>query len=132
MVEKFQFSEEIIKKHYQAAVKDLRLASIAGEPELVFHTCYNVVIKAAMAVCAKQGVRVKSRTGHHIELITILADAIKDDDLAATANKMRSKRNRDLYEGGMPVSEREAYFYLQFCRDLVKKLDDYLFPGKMI
>ena len=132
MFEEFKFSSEQIKRYYQAAAKDLRLASLANEPELAFYACYNIVVKAAMAVCARQGKRVKSRTGHHLELITALAEALKDDDILITANKMRSKRNRDLYEGGAIISEREVEFYFSFCRDLLKKVDDYLFPGKML
>lgn len=132
MFEKFNYSSAQINKYYQAAVKDLRLAVSAAVPELVFYVCYNVIVKTAMAVCAKNNLRVKSRTGHHVELIGKLADCLKDPEIEDVAGKMRIKRNRDLYDGGVATSEKEADFYLSFCRQLIKKVDFYLFPDKLL
>ena len=60
----------------------------------------------------------KSRIGHHIKLIEKLADLLKDENIEVVANKMRSKRNRDLYTGGVIISQREVDYYLKFCKSL--------------
>ena len=46
-----------------------------------FYICYNVIVKTAMAVCAKNNLRVKSRAGHHTELISKLAEYLEDPEL---------------------------------------------------
>ena len=85
-----------------------------------------------MAVCAKNNLRVKSRAGHHVELIEKLAEYLKDEKIEDTASKMRMKRNRDLYDGGTSTSGKEAAFYLNFCRKLVADADAYIFPNKLL
>ena len=132
MFEKFKYSSEQIRKYYQAAVRDLRLAVSAPAPELVFYACYNVIIKTAIAVCAKNNLRVKSRLGHHVELIEKMSDYLGDQEIEDISNKMRTKRNRDLYDGGVATSEKEATFYLSFCKKLVKIADSYLFPDRLL
>lgn len=94
MFDRIDFTPDQIRKYYQAATKDLRLAISAKEPEIVFYVCYNVVVKTAMAVCAHNNLRVKSRVGHHSELIKRLAEFLKDQGIEDMADKMRSKRNR--------------------------------------
>lgn len=131
MFEKFNFTSEQIRRYYQAAAKDLRLAKSANAPEVVFYICYNIIIKTAMAVCAKNNLRVKSRAGHHIELIGKLAGCLRDPEIEEVAGKMRNKRNRDLYDGGTITSEKEAKFYLSFCGELINKADNYLFQNKL-
>lgn len=132
MFDRFDYSSEQISKYYQTAAKDLRLAISAGAPELAFYACYNVIVKTAMAVCAKNNLRVKSRAGHHMELISKLAEYLDDPEIEDVANKMRAKRNRDLYDGGTSTSQREAEAYISFCKKLVKKADAYLFPDKLL
>jgi len=132
MFEKFEYSSEQVNKYYQAAAKDLRLALKAEAPELVFYACYNIIVKTAMAVCAKNNLRVKSRAGHHIELIAKLADFLKDPEIESIAGKMRIKRNRDLYDGGVATSGKEASYYLDFCKKLIKNTSSYLSPDKLL
>ena len=132
MFEKFDFKLEQIQRYFGAAVKDFRLLEKEKAPELSFYLCFNVIIKVAMAVCAKNKLRVKSRAGHHIELIAKLAEFLEDPEIEKVAGKIRTKRNRDLYDGGVPTSKKEAEAYLKFCRNLIKKADGYLFPDKLI
>ncbi len=132
MFEKFNYPPAQIKRYYQAVLNDLRLALSTEEPELIFYTCYNIVIKTAIVICAKNNLRVKSRTGHHIELIKQLADYLEDSDIEDVAGKMRTKRNRDLYDGGVATSQKEADFYLSFCKKLIARADSYLFPDKLL
>jgi len=132
MFNKINFPPEQIERYYRAAAKDLRLAISAEAPELAFYACYNVVVKTAMAICAYNNLRVKSRAGHHSELISKLAGFLEDKEIEDMAERMRSKRNRDLYDGGVPTSAKEAEAYILFCKKLVKKAEDYLFPGRLL
>lgn len=132
MFENFIYPPGQIKRYYEAGVKDLHLASLAKAPELVFYACYNVIIKIAIAVCAKNNLKVKAQSGHHVELINKLAEYLGDNNVLDDANRMRRKRNMDLYGGGLFISEKEAINYLKFCRRLVARADKYLFPGKML
>lgn len=132
MFEKFTFSLAQIKKYYQAAVKDFKILKNQDSPDLIFYLCYQVIIKTAMAVCAKNGLRVKAHAGHHKELVFKLSELLGDPKIETVADKIRIKRNRDLYDGGMPTSLKEADFYVQFCNDLMKKADNYLFQNKLI
>lgn len=132
MFEKFVFSAERIRKYYETAARDFHLLEKEKQPELMFYVCYNVIIKLAMAVCAKNNLRVKSQSGHHVELVDKLAEILKNSDIKRIANKIRVKRNRDLYDGGISTSEKEGIYYLKFCRELIKEADNYLFPDKLI
>ena len=132
MFEKFEYKEGQVKRYLDAAFKDYKLASLASAPELSFYACFNVVVKTSIAICASNNLRVKSRIGHHIKLIEKLADLLKDENIEVVANKMRSKRNRDLYTGGVIISQREVDYYLKFCKSLLEKADDYIFPNKML
>jgi hypothetical protein len=69
MFEKFHFSKRQIRKYYQSAIRDLKIASNSKIPEVIFRFSYDALVKLAIAVCAKNGLRVKARKGHHIELI---------------------------------------------------------------
>jgi len=132
MFEASPYTTDQIRKYYESGVRDYNLALLAEAPELVFYACYNVIIKIAIAICAKNNLRVKSHSGHHAELINKLADILGDENILDNANRMRRKRNLDLYGGGLFISKKEAEKYQRFCRQLLDLADSYLFPRKMI
>jgi hypothetical protein len=121
MFEKFHFSKRQIRKYYQSAIRDLKIASNSKIPEVIFRFSYDALVKLAIAVCAKNGLRVKARKGHHIELIKKLSFYLKDPEVEILANEMRSKRNRDLYDGGILISEKEAKEYLEWVKQTFQK-----------
>jgi hypothetical protein len=125
----FNFSEKQIIDYLKAADHDLRLAE-ADEPEVKFFFSYNCLLKLALAVCAHNSLRVKSSVGHHIALLDKCATLLNDPDLAATAQTMRDKRNRDLYGGGTIITSKEAEAYYIFVKNILKKVDIYIFPNK--
>ena len=90
------------------------------------------MLKVAIAVCAKNNLRVKARRGHHIELLDKMAEILKDADIGQISNGMRSKRNRGLYSAGDMVSRKEAEYYRKFVEQILKKADTYLFPNKLL
>lgn len=114
MFEKFLFSFKQIENYYLGVIRDFNmLRKEKYEPEIIFYFSYNIVIKIAIAVCAKKSLRIKSKTGHHITLISKLAEILGDEEILAMAGKMRIKRNKDLYSGGLAISKKEAGFYLK-------------------
>jgi hypothetical protein len=121
MFEKFHFSKRQIRKYYQSAIRDLKIASNSKIPEVIFRFSYDALVKLAIAVCAKNGLRVKARKGHHVELIKKLSFYLKDPEIEILANEMRSKRNRDLYDGGILISEKEAKEYLEWVKQTFQK-----------
>jgi hypothetical protein len=125
MLEKFQFTPRQVEKYYDSALKDLKIAK-SSQPEIVFVFCYNCLIKMALAVCAKNNLRVKARRGHHIALIAKLAEFLQDKEIEIMAEEMRAKRNKDLYGGGVLISQKEAMMYFDFLKDLSGKIDKYL------
>jgi len=125
MFEKFEFSKRQINKYYHSALEDLKIASDSTTPEVVFRFCYDVLLKLAIAVCAENGLRVKARQGHHIELIKKLSYYLKDSEIELLANEMRTKRNWNLYGGGILISAKEAKDYLKWTRAIFQKVENY-------
>jgi hypothetical protein len=121
----FTFSDRQINNYFQSAKRDFLLASYK-EAEIKFQFSYNCFLKLAQAVCARKGLRVKSSSGHHAALFLKYAEIFKDDMSAAVAQAMRDKRNRDLYDGGIIISDKEAETYYQFVKKAMVKVENYL------
>ena len=128
MFEKFAFTNEQVEKYFNSASKDFRIAA-DGNPEVAFVFCYNCLLKLAIAVCAKNNLRVRSRRGHHLALIAKLAEFLKDGEIEAIIQEMRAKRNKDLYSGGVIITAKEAGMYRDFAKRALDKVEKYLdFP----
>ena len=130
MFEKFNFTEAQIKRYYNSALRDFKIALDSRIEEVVFKFCYDSLLKLAIAICAKNNLRIKSRQGHHIELLKKLSDILKNEDINAIGNEMRTKRNFDLYSGGVIVSKKEAKEYLKWMREIFKQANYYLTKTK--
>jgi len=130
MLERFKFSERQIENYYESAVKDYRIALKSDIQEVIFKFCYDALLKLAIAVCARNGLRVKARQGHHIELIQKIADLLKNKDIKIVGDEMRAKRNLDIYGGGVLISEKEAEEYLKWLKNIMVQAEDYLFENK--
>lgn len=130
MFEEFVFTTKQIEKYFESAVKDFNIAQ-KGESDVSFVFCYNCLLKLAIVVCAKNNLRVKARRGHHIALIEEMAKFLNDKEIEIIAQEMRSKRNRDLYDGGILISKKDTEMYLKFITDLVKKVEKYLDFNKL-
>ena len=132
MFEKFNFSPRQINYYFSAAARDFKIASDFAVPEVIFKFSYDSLIKLAIAVCAKNGLRVKARVGHHIELLGKLSEFIGSKDIETIGNKMRKKRNMDLYEGGVLISEKEAEEYKNWLKTVFSKAEENIFGVKKL
>ncbi len=84
------------------------------------------MLKIAIAVCARNNLRVKSRAGHHIDLVKKPSEYLGDEDIFAIGNEMRKKRNFDLYSGGVLVSAKEALAYKKWLKKIISQAEEYL------
>ena len=125
MFEKFSFSLKQIQKYYQAAVRDFKIAQEAKIPEVTFRFCYDALLKLAITVCAENDLRVKAHKGHHFELIQKLSFYLTDKEIEVLGNEMRSKRNWDLYDGGVLISVKETLGYVEWVGQIFKKAEKY-------
>lgn len=127
MFKKLDFSQKQINKYYRAAKKDLKIAINSNISEVSFRFCYDALLKLAIAVCAKHGLRVKSKRGHHIALIKKLSSYLNDSEIKLLANEMRSKRNHSLYSGGITISKKEVKEYTKWTKDIFKRANENFF-----
>ena len=124
--QKRKFEPREIKRYFNSALKDFRIASENKEPEVIFDFSYKALVKTGIALIAFHNYRVKSRTGHHVKIIEKLSQILKDEDLKFIGDKMRKKRNLDLYTGGIIISQKEVQEYLKFIKEIINKTEKYL------
>ena len=101
---KFPFTDEQNDQFFQNALRDLKISKEDGIPEVRFTY------------------KVRSIPGHHIAVISKMSEILKDDDVNIIGNRMRMKRNKDLYDGGDIISAKEADECLKFVEEAIKKI----------
>jgi len=57
---------------------------------------------------------------------------LNDKDIYSMGNKMRKKRNMDLYGGGVLISVKEAAEYRDWLRTIFKKAEENIFGIKKL
>jgi len=124
--DKFSFSEKQIKTYYNSAVRDFKIAKNSDIPEVSFRFGYDALIKLAITICAKKGLKIKSRQGHRIELITKLSEFLKNKEIEILGNEMRTKRNRDLYDGGTLITTKQSKDYVNWIASVFEQIEKYL------
>lgn len=119
---KFKFTKDQIHRYFQNALRDLEIARKDSFAEVRFSYAYQALIKAGIALLAKEGVKVRSVPGHHIKILVKMSELLKDEDIMTIGNAIRMKRNIDFYEGGETITEKEAMDYLEFVEKAVAAL----------
>ena len=123
--QKKRLEDKVISKYLRNSVKDLNIAVRSREPEVIFNFSYFALIKAGIVLISACGYRVKSRVGHHVKILEKLAEILDDKDIEMIGDKMRKKRNLDLYEGGIVIDLQEAQQYLNFIKVVVRKTEGF-------
>lgn len=126
--EKFTFKSSQVQQYYAAACKDFLIAKRSNVIEVRFRFSYDALLKLAIAIAAKNGQRVKARQGHHVKLIEYLAHALRDKDVLLFGNDMRTKRNRELYDGGTLLSHKDVDDYILWLEKVFETVEK-LFRG---
>jgi len=124
--EKRKFEEKTIKKYFFGAERDFKIARENKDPEVVFKFSYDCLIKLGITLIVSQGYRIKSRTGHHIKILEKLSQILENKDIEIMGEAMRKKRNFDLYEGGVIISEKEAKEYFNFVKEIIAESERFL------
>lgn len=118
---KINFSKEQIEKNLKNALKDLDIAKRDKILEVKFAYSYNALIKAGITLLSLNQVKIKSMPGHHAKNIETMAQMLGDESIADIGNIMRSKRNMDLYVGGVEITEKECLEYLSFVERVLAR-----------
>jgi len=129
---KFEFKSKQTEKYLQAAYKDLKIANQSGVAEVKFQFAYNALIKLGIVLISRLGYKAKSRSGHHIKILEKMALILDDKDIYSLGNRMRKKRNMDLYEGGVLISEKEAEEYKNWLKTVFLKAEKNIFGLKKL
>ncbi len=124
--EKRKFEKRTVQKYFNSAERDFEIAKESKHTEAVFKFSYDCLIKIGIALIAAQGHRVKSRMGHHVRILEKLSKILNDKDIEVMGEAMRKKRNRDLYDGGIIISGKEAKDYLDFVKIVLKEAEEFL------
>lgn len=122
----FVFTMEQVKKNFDNALKDIKIARQDAIPDVKFTYSYDALIKGGIALISSYNKKVKSAPGHHVKIIEMIAKILKDDSIEAIGGAMRSKRNVDFYDGGVEVTEKEAREYLDYVEGVLRKIENAL------
>jgi len=118
----FDFTKEQIRKNFENAQKDLGIAKKDQIPEVKFSYAYQAFIKAGIALLSFYKVKIKSVPGHHAKIIEKVAHILQDNSVDTIGNVMRSKRNFDIYSGGIETTEKECREYIEFAQNVLSKI----------
>lgn len=124
---KFKFTKGQIKKNFDNASRDLNIAKQDRIKEVKFNYSYTTLIKAGIALLSFYDRKIRSLPGHHIKLIEKVSDILEDEAINDIGNLMRSKRNLDLYAGGVEVTEKECREYLVFLDGVLTRIKAIIF-----
>jgi len=117
---KFNFSKKQVQKYLDSALKDIKIAKEAEIAEVKFQFAYNSFIKLGIALVACHDYRVSSRIGHHTKILEKLSKILGDKDILIYGNEMRKTRNKELYDGGVIITDKQAEEYLDFILKVYK------------
>lgn len=123
----FNFSNEQVINYFNNANKDLGIAQRDGILEVKFNYTYSALIKAGLTLLSHHNQKIKSVPGHHIKIIDSLAQMLKNESINDVGNAMRSKRNLDMYSGGMEITEKECREYLDFVEGILNRVKTIIF-----
>lgn len=118
----FIFTKEQVKRNFENAMKDLKIAQQDKIPDVKFTYSYDALIKGGIALASLHNKKIKSVPGHHVKLIEMMAGILDDETVGIMGNAMRSKRNTDFYSGGVEVTGKEAQDYLKYVDAIVGKI----------
>jgi uncharacterized protein (UPF0332 family) len=117
----FSFTKEQIAANLQNALKDLNIAKKVDIPDVKFNYAYTSLIKSGLALFSHYQRKIKSIPGHHIKTIDAIAQILKDKAISVMGEAMRSKRNIDMYGGGVSVTEKECREYISFVETVLNR-----------
>lgn len=123
----FKPTPEQIERTLAGAWRDFEIAEKDHFVEVRFTYAYQALIKGGIALLAKAGaVKVRSVPGHHVKILEKTGEILKSPDVEVIGNAMRTKRNLDLYEGGIRVGESEVQEFIKFVKKILEEVEKIL------
>lgn len=123
---KIKFTDSQIIGYLDNALKDLKIAKGQNIAEVRFNYFYTALLKAGIALIAGiKNLKIRTMPGHHIKVLETMSEILNDNSVFEIGNAMRMKRNTDLYEGGILITEKESNDYCNYVEkiiDIVKKV----------
>ena len=116
------FTAEELRGYRDSVKRDLDIARVKQSPEVVFHFAYMALIKIGIYYLAKEGLRVKSRPGHHQKIIETLSTLLDSEEVMILGDKMRKDRNLDFYSAGPLKPVENSDLYLEFVGRLFRQM----------
>ncbi|MCD4814106.1 hypothetical protein K8S19_10500 [bacterium] len=123
---KQKYTSEQVQQYYRNALKDLDIAEKDTFASVKFNYAYSAFLKAGIALLANHQVHTRSVPGHHMKIIEKMGEILKSKDVVTMGNLMRTKRNLDLYDGGIDPTRKECREYIDFTRKTIKKVIKHL------
>ncbi len=124
--QKRPFTKQQIQQFFDNAERDLSIAMTNSSVEVIFTFTYNAFLKLGITLISSNDYKVKSRQGHHVQIIYQFSRLLKDEKIEIYGEAMRRKRNIDLYAGGCLVTQKEVKEYLNFVKKLLKKVKQFI------
>ena len=118
---KQKFTAKQVRKNLDNAKRDLKIAQEDSFLEVKFNYAYSALIKVGIVILSAYGWKVRSIARHHVKIINSMAEILNDESIADMGHMMRSKRNRDLYEGGIEITQKECREYVLFSGKLIAR-----------
>jgi len=122
----FNFSKEQIDKNLRNAFKDFEIAKQDHVNEVKFNYTYTSLIKAGIALLSFYKLKIKSVPGHHIKILEKISSILENETIDEIGNSMRSKRNLDFYSGGIEVTAKECYEYIDFVEKVLRDIKKHI------
>lgn len=119
---RLKFTPAQVAGNLKNALKDLAIAQKDEIADVKFNYAYSALIKAGITLLGHHQVKVKSVAGHHIKILEKLSELLSDPQINDIGNTMRSKRNLDLYGGGVEITEKECREYLEFTEKVLSRV----------
>ncbi|MBU1087129.1 MAG: hypothetical protein KKD05_06375 [Candidatus Omnitrophica bacterium] len=119
---KFTFADQQTLGNIENSQKDINIAQKDKFLDVRFNYAYSALIKCGIALLSFYSQKVRSVPGHHVKILEKMAEILGDERISIIGNLMRTKRNIDLYSGGIEVTKKECEEYISLVQDVFKKV----------
>lgn len=114
----FSYTPEQIQQYFENAEKDFTIAQESSVPDIIYRFCYDAALKLGIALIAKKGHKARSIPGHHEKILEQLGALLEAKDHVIYLQRVRRKRNTDLYLGGVDFTDKEAKDLLKIVKEM--------------
>ncbi|MFC1512509.1 hypothetical protein ACFL4S_00500 [bacterium] len=113
--------KEILKK-FKNALDDFKIAKQADIAKVKFKFLYDSLIGLGITLLNFYHIKPESNSGHHINILRAMAYFLNNENIKKTGDKMRVKRNKYLYKGGINISPNELKKYEKLVQNVLKRV----------